>query len=126
MAVEQRMVLAIPWIIPITLADVADGALGTTVPSTPIGPYNFVWTRIALKVSVANGVFVVMLRDEADSKNFMSVAMRTDLIVPADSLMVDIPRPWVFKAHTTIYLEGTNGSGQQATLWVALHGYLEQ
>ncbi|MHC4397552.1 MAG: hypothetical protein ACYS1A_18065, partial [Planctomycetota bacterium] len=75
---EERAVLAVPWIIPITLTDIADGALGTTIPSTNVGPYNFVWTRIALNVSVANGVFTMLIKDEADSKNFMSAATRSD------------------------------------------------
>ncbi len=123
---EQRFVLAVPWTIDLTFSAVAAGATGYISPSTNVGPYNFVWTRLSLETANATGVFTLMLKDEADSKNFMLNAVRTSLLVPRDGYMVDLPRPWVFKAHTTIYAEATNQGGAVDTLYIALHGYLEQ
>lgn len=122
---EERFVLALPWVIPISLENVAAGALSTTVPSENVGPYNFVWTRLAIQTEETGGIFSVMIKDESESKNFMLNATRSNLLVPDDSHMVDLARPWVFKALSTIYVEATNEGAVQDSLYLALHGYLE-
>ena len=123
---QQRYVLALPWVIPITSdATEADGTW-TTTPSVSIGPYNFVWTRLAIQTTISGGIWSIMIKDEADSKNFMISAIRSNLLVPLDARMVDLPRSWVFKGHSTIYVEATNVGSEEDTLYMAFHGYLEQ
>lgn len=123
---QQRYVLALPWVIPITSDATAAAATWTTTPSVAIGPYNFVWTRLAIQTKETNGIWNIMIKDEADSKNFMLSTVRSNLLVPADTHMVDLPRSWVFKGHTTIYVEATNVGSGEDILYMAFHGYLEQ
>ena len=123
---EQRFVIAVPYVIPVTFAAVAAGVMSNTTPAINVGPYNFVWTRLAIQTANSGGVFSVMIKDVADSKNFMESAVRSNLLVPNDNKMVDIPRPGRFNAFSSIYVEATNNGGSQDSLYIALHGYLEQ
>lgn len=122
---EERQVLAVPWVIPITSATTALDATWTLQPSQSVGPFNFVWTRLSIQTSVAAAIWSILIKDEAASENFMYTTTRTNLLVPDDSHMVDIVRPWVFKAFSTIYVEGTNRSAE-GILYIAFHGYLEK
>lgn len=122
---EERQVLAVPWVIPITSATTANGVTWTLQPSQSVGPFNFVWTRLSIQTSVADAIWSIMIKDEAASENFMLAITRSNLLIPDDSHMVDIVRPWVFKAFSTIYVEATNQSAE-GILYLAFHGYLEK
>ena len=122
---EERQVSAVPWVIPITSASTLSGATWMLTPSQSIGPFNFVWTRLSIQTSVADAIWSIMIKDEASAENFMYAVVRSNLLVPDDSHMVDIVRPYVFKAFSTIYVEATNQSAD-GILYMAFHGYLEK
>lgn len=115
----------VPWIIPISLASVASGAKDQT-QGISVGPFNFIFTRLAIATENSGGVFTITIKDEAQSEQFMVSGVRSDILVPADSKMVDLPRAWRFNAHSSIYLEATNNGGSTDSLYLALHGYLEK
>lgn len=123
---EVREVLPVPWVFPITSSAVAAATEWTLSPSQAVGPFNFVWQRISIQTSVSGGIWSIMIKDAGASEQFMYAATRSNLLVPDDSHMVDLVRPWVFKAHTAIEVIATNNGGAEDILYLALHGYLEK
>ena len=123
---NEKQPVHVPWVIPISLASVAAAAKSQTSPSTSVGPYNFVFTRLAIATANSGGVFTITIKDESLTEQFMVSGVRSDVLVPADSKMVDLPRPWRFNAHSSIYVEATNNGGSTDSLYLALHGYLEK
>lgn len=120
---EIREVLPVVWAIPITSASTAAGAQWSLSPSQAVGPFNFVWTRIAIQVT---NVWSILIKDEGASEQFMYAAVRSNLLVPDDAKMVDLVRPWTFKAHSAIGVTATNNGAAADILYMALHGYLEK
>lgn len=123
---EVREVLPVPWTFPITSDATAAGIEWTSAPSQAVGPFNFVWQRISIQTSVDGGIWSIIIRDAGASEQFMYAAIRSNLLVPDDSHMVDLVRPWVFKAHSAIEVIATNNGLAEDTLYLALHGYLEK
>ena len=123
---EVREILPVAWVIPITSPSTAAATAWTLAPSQAVGPFNFVWTRISIQTSVADAVWTILIKDEGASEQFMYAAVRSNLLIPDDSHMVDLVRPWVFKAHSAIGVTATNTGAVADILYLALHGYLEK
>lgn len=123
---EIREVLPVPWTFPITSDATAVDVEWTLSPAQAVGPFNFVWQRISIQTLVSGGIWSIMIKDVGASEQFMYAAVRSHLLVPDDSHMVDLVRPWVFKAHSAIEIIATNNGDAEDTLYLALHGYLEK
>ena len=123
---EVREVLPVPWAFPITSASTAAATQWTLSPAQAVGPFNFVWTRISIQTLTSGGIWSILMKDKGASEQFMYAAIRSNLLVPDDSHMVDLVRPWVFKAHSAIGVVATNNGAGADILYIVLHGYLEK
>lgn len=108
----------------------AVAAGGTTVVPEAIGPRDFVWTHVAFRsqevgVPPVEQPFKVLMTDIGDSTIFGARRWNVRAAIGVNKDAFELPKPWRFRAKTTLQVEFENTGGLAAIPTLVLHGYLD-